>query len=117
IRGHARPVALETGRSADEHVARGCVAVIGQRVGDVAWSERELAGALDRERWLRLEDEFAFEHLKGLVEVVRVQRRRGGLRWDLDLGHGHLAAGLLAAQQDVGTYVWHGAHDPAGWNS
>ena len=45
-----------------------------------------------------------------LVEVVRVQRGAGAVRRDHDLGHGHMATGLLAAQQDVGAKVQRGWH-------
>jgi hypothetical protein len=48
-----------------------------------------------------LEDQLALEHVEGLVEVVRVERRAGVVRRDHDLGHGYVAAGLLAAQQDI----------------
>ena len=106
----ARPVALEARGRADEHVARGRVAVVGQRVGYVARGEGELARALGDEGVLDLEDQLALEHVEGLVEVVRVQRGAGAVRRDHDLGHGHVAVGLLAAQQDVGGEVRRGWH-------
>jgi hypothetical protein len=93
----ARPVALKPRGSADEHVARGRVAVVGQRVRHVARGEGELAGALGRERVLDLEDELAFEYVVDLVEVVGVQRGAGGARRWLDVGYGDLATGLLCA--------------------
>jgi hypothetical protein len=72
--------------------------VIGQRVGYVARNEGKLARAPDHEHLLDLEDQLALEQVEGLVEVVGVQRRAGTIRQDYDLGHGHVAAGLLAAQ-------------------
>src|SRR5262249_14812213 len=60
-----------------------------------------------------LEDQLALEQVEGLIEVVRVQRGTRAMRRDHDLGRGHVAAGLLAAQQDIGVEVqggWHGSH-------
>src|SRR5215211_8452285 len=108
--GDASPVALEARGRTDQQVARGRVAVIGQRVGYVARGEDELARALGHERLLDLEDQLALEQVEGLVEVVRVQRGAGAVRRDHDLDHGHVATGLLAAQQDVGAEVQHGWH-------
>jgi hypothetical protein len=74
-------------------------------VGYVARREGELARALGDEGVVDLEDQLALEHAGGLVEVVRVQRGAGAVGWDHDLGHGHVAVGLLAAQQNVGGEV------------
>jgi len=60
---------------------------------------------LVNQRVFDLEDQLASEHVEGLVEVVRVQRGTAAVRRDDDLGHGHVAAGLLAAQQDIGAEV------------
>jgi hypothetical protein len=84
--------------------------VIGQRVGYVARGKGEIARALGDEGVVDLEDQFALKHVEGFVEVVRVQRGAGAVRRDHELGHGHVAAGLLAAQQDVGGEVRHGWH-------
>jgi hypothetical protein len=70
-------VALEAWGRADEHVARGGVAVIGERVGHVARDEGELAGALGGDRLVDLEGQLALEQVEGLVEVVPVQRGAG----------------------------------------
>src|SRR5215216_2093698 len=105
VGGDARPVALEARGRADEHVARGRVAVVAQRVGYVARGEGELARALGDQGLVDLKDQLALKDVGGLVEVVRVQRGAGAVRRDHDLGHGHVAVGLLAAQQDVGGEV------------
>jgi len=79
--GGARPVALEARGRADQQVASGRVAVIGERVDYVARGEGGLAGGLGQLRVLGLEEQLASEYVKGLVEVMRVQRGpalRGG---------------------------------------
>src|SRR5215216_5635801 len=73
--GDVRPVALEARGRAGQQIARGRVAVIGQRVGSVARGEGEFARGLRFELVLDLEDQLALEQVEGLVEVVRVQRR------------------------------------------
>ena len=72
------------GRCADEHVARGHVAVIGERMGHVARGEGDFARTLGHECVLDLEEQLALEHVEGLVEVVRVQRGAGIVRRDHD---------------------------------
>src|SRR3954452_12461025 len=103
-------VALEPGRRADEQIARVRFAVVGERVSDIARSERELAGAPGEPLAVDLEDELAFEHVERLVEVVHVQGRAGAARADDVLHHRDVATGLLAAQQDVGVKVWYRRH-------
>ena len=71
--GDARPVALEARGRADQHVARGRVAVVGERVRHAARGEGELARALGDDGIVDLEDQLALEYVEGLVEVVRVQ--------------------------------------------
>ncbi len=71
-------MALEARGRADQQVARGRVAVIRERVGYVARGEGGLAGGLGQLRVLDLEEQLASESVKGLVEVMRVQR--GALR-------------------------------------
>src|SRR5918994_3865555 len=94
-----REVALEPGRRADEQVARICLAVVGQGVGDIARGERELACAPGEHLVLNLEDQLAFEEVERLVEVVRVQGWAGAVRGDDILHHRDLTARLLASQQ------------------
>jgi hypothetical protein len=94
-------VALEARGRADQQVARGRVAVIRERVGYVARGEGGLAGGLGQLRVLDLEEQLASEYVKGLVEVMRVQRGAGAARREDDLGHRHVATGLLAAHQDI----------------
>ena len=69
-------------------------ALVTKGAGELAFAPRNVAHA----RLVDLEEQLALEHVEGLVEVVRVQRRSRAARRDHDLGHGHVAAGLLAAQ-------------------
>ena len=96
--GGPREVALEPGRRADEQIASLRVAVVGERVDDVARSERKLAHAPGEPLVPDLEDQLAFEHVERLVEVVHVQGRAGATRNDDVLHHRDMTCGLLAAQ-------------------
>src|SRR3954454_22334953 len=85
--GGPREVALEPGRRADEQIARVRVAVVGERVGDVARSERELACAPGEPLVVDLEDQLALEYVERFVEVVGVQGRAGAVCADDVLHH------------------------------
>src|SRR4051812_17222901 len=67
LRGNAGPVPLETRGGADEHVARGRVGLVGQRVRHVAWGEGKLARGLGQQLLVDLEDELALEYVEDLV--------------------------------------------------
>jgi len=56
-------------------------------------------------RSLDLEHELALDHVERLVEVVLVQVRAFGPRRHDVLDHGHVTAGLLAAEQDLGAEI------------
>ena len=94
--GDARPVALEARGRAGEHVGAGASVWLASAWATLRGAKKS-SPALG-ERVLDLEDQLALEHVEGLVEVVRVQRRAGAVRRDLDLGHGHVAAGPRCAE-------------------
>jgi hypothetical protein len=103
-------VALEPGGCADQQVARGGVAVVGDGVHGVAGREGDAARARGDDVPAELQGQGAVEDVPGLVESVVVQRRAGP-----PCGHGVLhqadvPRGLLAAQPDVegGRSIHHG---------
>src|SRR4051794_34034467 len=98
-------MALESGWRADEQIARVRFAVVGERVSDIARSERELAGAPGESLAVDLEDQLAVKHVERLVEVVHMQRRAAAARADDVLHHRDVARGLLAAEQHVAAKV------------
>jgi hypothetical protein len=98
---HAGEVALESGRGADDQIAGGSRAQVGEGVRHPARREGDLSRIHSNEVVPKLEGQLPLEDVEGLVEVVVVERRPAEVGRGHALDHRDLGVCLLASQEDA----------------